>query len=118
MPLRADVCTSSHCTLELLLELALGAVSGTGSGAAAGAGLGVAAVNEAQQITENGTQASSYGRIMENTCGSSTQSCLSDQDNCSFSQGEGRINSTSTRNARARGPGDQMNERAQRAREF
>ena len=83
MPVRADVCASPHCTLELLLELALRAVSGTGSGAA-GAGPGVAAVNEAQQITGNGTQASSYGRIIENTCGSSTQSCLSDQDNCSL----------------------------------
>ena len=58
----------SHCTMELLLELALGAVSGTGSGAAgaaAGAGPGVAAVSEAEQITGNGTQASCYGRIIE-----------------------------------------------------
>ncbi len=68
MPVRADVCASSHCTLELLLELALGAVSGIGTGAAgaaAGAGPGVAAVSEARQITGNGTQPSCDGRIIE-----------------------------------------------------
>ena len=73
----------------MLLERALGAVSGTGSGAAAGAGPGVAAVNEAQSIIGNRTQVSSYGRIIENTCsprsqGSSTKPYLCDQDNCSL----------------------------------
>ena len=94
--------------MELLLELALGAVSGTGSGAAAGAGPGVAAVNEAHQITGNGTQASSCGRIIENTCGSSTQSYLCDQDNCSL------LDSQKVTGC----PGDLMNERARSAREF